>query len=259
MPAACCLIRDQPHYHHGQFVTGLKALGFEVSDRIAARPTPGDVLLIWNRSGVRDHYAKLYEAAGAKVIVAENGWIGQTGTGGKFYALCLGHHNGTGAWRVGEADRFPLLNVGLKPWRESGNHIVALCSRGIGEAGVAQPREWPRQIAKRLAAATDRPVTVRPHPATSGRPLEPDLEGAHAVVTWASGAAVKAIAAGIPAFYELKGWIGGTAARHGLADIDDPFLGDRLPMFRRLAWAQWTAAEIASGEAFRWLLKSRST
>lgn len=255
MPAACCLVRDRPHYHHSQFVTGLIAAGYKVSDRPADHPKPDDLLLIWNRSGSRDHAARQYETAGAKVIVAENGWIGETAAGGKFYALCRNHHNGTGTWPVGEADRWPLLNVELKPWRESGNHIVVLCSRGIGCPGVAQPREWPRQIVKRLAAVTKRPIRVRPHPGTSNTPLEPDLAGAHAVVTWASGAAIKAIAAGIPAFYDLKGWIGGPAARQGIEGIEDPFLGDRLPMFRRLAYAQWSSDEIASGGPFRWLVK----
>lgn len=204
--------------------------------------------------GGKEHIASLYEKAGCKVIIAENGWIGRTNDGGKFYALCLGHHNGAGTWTVGEADRWPLMNVEIKPWRERGKRIVILASRGIGERGVAQPREWPQQVAHWLRKRTGREVVIRAHPGDSHAPVEESLSGAHAVVTWASGAAIKALAAGIPVFHALPQWIGAGAARPIDHDIEDPFLGDRLPMFRRLAWAQFSAEEIATGEPFKCLL-----
>jgi hypothetical protein len=76
-------------------------------------------------------------------------------------------------------------------------------------------------------------------------------------VTWGSGAAIKAIAAGIPVFHELECWIGAEAATFGINDLEHPFLGDRHLMFHRISWAQWTAEELASGEPFRWLLPSQ--
>lgn len=254
MPTAVCLIRNQPPYPHAHFADGLRAAGFKVRTDATGRPAPGDVLLLWNRMGGKEHIAALYERMGCKVIIAENGWIGRAGDGGKFYALCLGHHNEAGTWRVGEVDRWPLLNVDLKPWRERGKRIVVLASRGIGERGVAQPREWPQRVAHELRKRTSREVVIRDHPRDSHAPVEEALSGVHAVVTWASGAAVKAIAAGIPAFHALPQWIGAAAARPLSHDIEDPFLGDRLPMFRRLAWGQWSATEIMTGEPFRWLL-----
>jgi hypothetical protein len=75
-------------------------------------------------------------------------------------------------------------------------------------------------------------------------------------VTWGSGAAIKAIAAGIPVFHELKCWIGAEAAQFGIEDLEHPFLGDRHLMFHRLSWAMWTSEELESGEPFRWLLPS---
>ena len=39
--------------------------------------------------------------------------------------------------------------------------------------------------------------------------------------------------------------------------LADPFLGDRLPAFHRLAWAQWTVDEISTGAPFRHLLDVR--
>lgn len=254
MPRAVCLIRDQSPYSQPHFVAGLKARGFKVSTGYDYKPTQQDVLLIWNRNGVRHHIALAFEQAGAAVIVAENGWIGRAANGGKFYALCRSHHNGPGSWPDTGVDRWPLMNVELRPWRTAGRHVVVLCSRGIGEPGIAQPRDWPLRIVEELKRVTDRKIKVRRHPGDSHAPVENELAGAHAVVTWASGAAVKAIAAGVPAFYGLKNWIVAGAAKHGVDEIEDPFLGDRLPTFRRLAQAQWTADEIATGEPFQWLL-----
>jgi hypothetical protein len=143
----------------------------------------------------------------------------------------------------------------LKPWRESGKHIVIIASRGIGEPGVAQPRQWLNDAYAKLQRVTKRPIKVRNHPGDSNADMSADLAGAHAVVTWASGGAIKAIAAGIPAFYGLKHWVGAKAASNDLAAIETPFLGDRLPMFRRLAWAQFTADEIATGWPIKRLLE----
>jgi hypothetical protein len=259
MPRAVCLIKDTEPYAQPHFIAGLEACGFKVSTGYNYTPTRDDVLLTWNRSGARHQIAQSFEKVGAAVIVAENGWIGRTRTGGKFYALCLGHHNGAGAWPDTGTDRWPLLNVDLAPWRESGKHVVVLCSRGIGEAGIAQPRDWPLRIVEDLKRVTSRNIRVRKHPGDSNASLADDLAGAHAVVTWASGAGIKAIAAGIPAFYGLKGWIGAAAAKRGVEEIENPFLGDRLPMFRRLAQAQWTADEIATGDPIKCLLMSQST
>ena len=70
-------------------------------------------------------------------------------------------------------------------------------------------------------------------------PLADDLTGTGSVVTWNSGAALKALKLGVAVWYEFPQWIGARAARP-LAEWgaepkrDD---ADRLAMFRRLAWA----------------------
>jgi hypothetical protein len=256
---AVVMVRDREPYPPPQFAEGLRRLGYSIHTELSFKPTPDDVLLIWNRMGAREIAARSFEAVGAAVIVAENGWIGKALDGGKMYALCLGHHNGRGTWFVGEEDRLQKMRFAIKPWREGGDHVLVICSRGIGEPGIAQPRDWPISIARRLRVLTDRPVKVRLHPGDSHASLDDDLRNAFCGVTWASGGAIKALAAGVPIFYELTGWIGASASVHGFENMVDPYLGDRLPMFRRLAWAQWSAAEIATGEPLACLLKSRST
>jgi hypothetical protein len=64
------------------------------------------------------------------------------------------------------------------------------------------------------------------------------------VITWGSGAAIKALLWGIQAVSEMPNWIG----------EQDNTPESRLEMFRRLALAQWELHEIESGEAFACLL-----
>lgn len=246
---ALCLTRDHAHYRRDCMLAGLIEAGFEIANSIE-RPEPGDVLVIWNRYQQFAATARQFESAGAKVVVVENGWIGEDQ-----FALCVGQHNGAGLWNCGQDDRWSMLDIAVQPWRRDGNHILVLPQRGFGPPGVAMPLDWPKKIGARLAAVTGRPVIIRQHPGKRPHPpLEPDFECCWAAVTWGSGAAIKAIVAGIPVFHDMPAWIGASAARRGIDNIEDPYLGDRYPMLRRLAWAQWSADEIASGEAFKCLL-----
>jgi hypothetical protein len=111
------------------------------------------------------------------------------------------------------------------------------------------PSSWPQNVVGRVSQFTSRSISIRPHPGLY-RPKEPDFSKTWCAVTWASGAGIKALVAGIPVFYEMKNWIGSLAAKYGLRDIENPFLGDRLPMFERLAWAQFFMDEIENGEPF---------
>lgn len=264
MPIAVCLIRDRPHYRHEAFVAGLTALGYRVQHTPARRIAPDDVLVIWNRSqGMFAYEAARHDVAGSPVIVAENGYLDAVDADGhQLFSLALDHHNGAGRWFVGDEPRLPLLQVELQPWRaaDSGLFILVLPQRGIGAPGVAMPRGWPFDIRKRLARLTSRPVRVREHPggAKNVSPLTDALKGCHAVVTWGSGAALKALAAGYPVFHEMPSWIGAQAARPfgsgvDLEDVKMDGLARGL-MFIRLAWSQWPVADIASGRALKWLL-----
>jgi hypothetical protein len=208
------------------FESGLKRIG------------DPEVFVTWNRIGAADQTAKQYEAHGLPVIVAENAAWGNDFTGRRWYSLALGMHNTAGRFPLGGSERFDRLDVELMPWRNGGERVV-LPQRGIGPMGVAMPRDWPNQQVGR----------IRRHPGTSAcMPLEKDLENAGEVVTWGSGAAIKALMWGIRVESHLPNWVG---------EQDNTDAG-RLEMFRRLAWAQWTIDEIASGEPFERLLKCTS-
>lgn len=196
-----------------------------------------EVFCTWNRIGASDQTAKEYESRGLPVIVAENAAWGNDFSGQYWYSLARSMHNTAGRFPLGGADRFDALGVDVKPWREGGERVV-LPQRGIGPAGVAMPRDWPARQAGR----------VRSHPGTRACvPLEQDLARAGEVVTWGSGAAIKALMWGIHVESHMPNWIG---------EQDNTNAG-RLAMFRRLAWAQWTLEEIESGEPFERLIRCK--
>lgn len=254
---ALITIRPLPEFRVGAFRSGLQELGYQVTDK-PFTPTPEDVLITWNRYGHYNEIARRFESSGAKVIVAENGYLGREWRGSAWYAMSLNQHNGYGFWKGAHPNRWEELGIELKPWRETGEEIVVLAQRGIGSPLVRQPPGWVESVAiPYLKANTKRKIRVRVHPGKfkKGLPLEEDIKNAWAVVTWASGAGLKALVEGVPVFYGAEKWIGGPAGTFLLgADLEDPYLGDRRPMFYRLAWAMWELSEISSGKAFRSLL-----
>lgn len=247
---AYVLVRDLPHYRHGAFCSGLKNAGFKVYCEFPPRKVlPTDVLLIWNRYAEYDDAAKRVEADGGTVIVAENGYLGCDWLGGRWYALAKSHHNGAGWFPEGGPERWDRLGIEL-PEQRRGEEIVVLPQRGIGPEGVAMPDGWHKVF---FSIAKTHKARLRMHPgARPCEPLEADLANAKAVVTWGSGAALKALLMGIPAFYAMPNWIGAPGATPLKdADLSNPVLGARLACFRRLMWAHWTVQEIESGEPFR--------
>lgn len=255
-------IKTDPCYRRQAFVVGLGRLGYSITARMPSSISKKDVMVTWNRHGQNDRDAERFSAAGGRVLVTENGYCGVDKEGRQYYALALDQHNAAGKWHVGEEDRFAKLGIELKPWQINPNgHILVCGQRGIGSRTMASPTAWHNKIAAELQHVTKRPVRIRHHPGATPRtyrqvPLTEDLKGAYAVVIWSSGAGVKALIEGIPVFYCAPYWIGGDAARRGIKEIDMPQRSDQLrkTAFEKLAWAQWSVAELESGEPFERLL-----
>jgi hypothetical protein len=246
------MLRHTEHYRCEVFAAGLTKHGFQCQKMKWDRnPRPSDLLVVWNRGRAWDPIAALYEACGARVLVVENGYLDRAEDGSKFYSLALGGHNGSGSWYVGDRPRFEIKE---EPWRENGSKVLILPQRGIGQLGVAMPSSWPIRIEDRLAAITDRPLLVRPHPGHVRNTQPLDFRDVWCAVTWGSGAGIKAIRAGIPVFYDLPCWIGGAAAARLAGDIETCQTPERGSLWTRISWAQWKLDEIGSGEAFDRLL-----
>lgn len=221
------------------FRKGLKRLGYKIEACIPTSMKPGDIFLTWNRIGQADTAAKHAMKSGNVVLVTENASWGNSFAGQHWYHIARTYHNTAGMVPYGGPDRFNALDVDLQPWRTSGETII-LPQRGIGSAPVRMPKTFLSTALKQHGGR------VRKHPGKRpARPLEEDLARAGLVVTWGSGAAIKALMMGVPVISYIPNWIG---------EQDNTDAG-RLAMLQQLAWAQWTHQEISSGEAFKTLLE----
>lgn len=220
---------------------GLKRHGFEVVNHLplsGEKISPSDILLTWNRIGAADKIASQFQARGQHVLVMENASFGNDFNGGSWYHIARNYHNTSGCFQPFGADRWNSLNIPLMPFRSNGE-VVILPQRGIGSPPVAMPKNWGKLAHRKYGGR------IRNHPGQRvARPLDDDLSNAGKVITWGSGAAIKALMMGIPVMSEMPNWI---------AEQDNTVEG-RLKMFQRLIWAQWTLKEIASGFAFDCLL-----
>lgn len=220
------------------FVAGLKRLGYKVIPDLTSEPGPKDILVIWNRRGPCHQSAHAFEDRGLPVLVSENACWGNEFLGDQWLHMAKGRHNTSGNFPIGDDARWDSLGVDLAPWRTEGETVVLL-QRGIGTPPTAMPKQWMVEMLRGLHGR------VRTHPGQFDCiPLEKDLANCGHVVTWGSGAAIKALMWGIPVTSYMPDWI-------GEQQNDD---ASRLAMFRRLAWANWRLSEFENGEAFSRML-----
>lgn len=220
------------------FEAGLKRHGYQPVIAHTTTPRDGDLLLTWNRIHAGKVAADAFERAGCLVLCVENASWGNSFAGDHWLTMAVSRHNTQGAFPVGGNSRWDSLGVELAPWRTEGETVI-LAQRSIGSPPVCSPRQWAETAWRKYGGR------IRPHPGIgAAKPLEDDLAHCGRVVTWGSGAAIKALLWGIPVVSEMPSWIG---------EQDNTDAG-RLAMLRRLAWAQHTHAEIESGEAFARLI-----
>lgn len=252
MPRALCSLRDSLNYRKEAFERGLQAAGYKLVPRLD-RPEPGDVLLTWNRTGAGAEMAAHVERHGGRVLVAENGWLGKTWRGGKWFTLALGHNAGAGNWPDGGPSRWDSWSVDLAPWKDGGD-VIVFEQRGIGEPGHGSPPGWHERAARMTGGR------VRKHPGATlpAVTLADDLANARCAVTWNSAAAMQAMAMGTAVYHDHPLWMGRDAAAPLSTWGAEPVRDDqrRLAMFRWAAWSLWTVEEVMSGAAFAHLLAS---
>jgi hypothetical protein len=97
---------------------------------------------------------------------------------------------------------------------------------------------------------TDRQIVVRFK--NSKRPLQQDLDGAHAVVANGTIAAVEAAILGYPVF-DAPGSAAALVGQTDLTQIEHPVYPDREPWVRSLAYCQFSEAELVDGTLWKLL------
>lgn len=204
------------------------------------------------RNGKR--VAEGYGAVDIPVLVADFGYLKRVNTPEEY---TQGH------WQVGlgglnkiplfacPPDRFDALGLDIVEKGGDPNGHVLVCGQVGGDAAhglsAHDLRQWLRE---RLEQYPD--AVFRPHPrggiavpgyASDHRPLAESLADARLVVTYNSNVGHDALLAGVPVV------CGPGAAYEDLAGESLPSIEVRREYFHRVAYGQWTAEEMASGEA----------
>lgn len=157
-------------------------------------------------------------------------------------------------WRALRLDRDDP-SVGVRkafpwPWKREGKQIV-VCDTLPDYWDVFADRDWASRTAQELRHYTDRPIIVRHK--ESQLPLWKEIEGAHALVTHGSIAAVESVCMGCPVFVDRIS----AAAVMGETDfskIETPrYPENRLEWLYSLAYHQWTELELVDGTLWRQL------
>lgn len=174
----------------------------------------------------------------------------------------------------GKAPRDRLKALGIKPQtrkRVKGQHVLILGQRGGDPTHGMSRREiqaWAERSIETLRSLTDSKIVWRPHPlevfpvhAADGysdpgkESLEEAFDGSWLVVTHSSSAGLKALIAGFPVIATgeppYKDLTYDFGEFKNLAPPDAEALEDLLA---RVAYTQWSEAEIATGEPFADLL-----
>ena len=164
------------------------------------------------------------------------------------------------------------LNLSLKDWRTSGNHILLCTQRNGGwSMNGLDVMTWVEQTVRKLRKYTDRPIVVRGHPGdkntrtylkpsknsswtlSRNEKIVDDFRNAWAVVTYNSSPGVAAAIEGVPVFvtdptpqisqaYEV--------ANINLKDIENPVTPERLSWVEKLSMCHWKFEELSSGAAW---------
>ncbi len=268
MPTAYLMIRPEPHYRRGSFEQGLRACGYTIAGPPRQRPEPGDLLVTWNRYGQTHALATRWTDEGGVLIVAENGLLGRDRGGQHWYSLAL-NAPAAGGGIVPEAlpgeNRAATIGAETGEWHQSGREVIVLGQRGIGPPGIASPDRWAETALERVHRTSSLPARIRVHPGERpATPLEEDLKDAWCVVTWSSGAAIRALALGVPVFYQLHAWIARRGAKYWSGERDElsrPLRDDRAraEALDKVGRSTWRTDEIETGEPFRRLVARAQT
>lgn len=164
------------------------------------------------------------------------------------------------------------LNLALKDYRTTGNHILICLQRSGGwSMGQSNVAEWANNVIAQIQQVSDRPIIIRAHPGDKSQTqylpkinwsnkvklstnpsLVNDLQNCWAAVNHNSSPVVGAAIEGVPIFVtdparsQCK-----EIANIDLAQIENPLMPDRQQWVERLSMFHWNFDELKSGECWR--------
>lgn len=234
------------------------------SPRLRAYPVihpDGESCIIWgarNLETAKRRYKKVY--------VIECGYFNDRLA---FYSLGIGGLNGRADFNNDNSppDRWHKYGFELPPWKKSGDYYLIM-GQVPGDMSIdgVDIIQFYHMNMMRLSLKTDKPIYFRPHPKTrqlspkglkapilGGMSLEQSFKRAAGVITYNSNSGVDAALSGVPVLTQDIGsmaWPVGAKTINELIDFNYP---DRTQWAYNLAYAQWTAEELKSGEAWEHL------
>lgn len=254
---------NSPHQvqHQAALAAGLRELGHTPILTHRA-PAQTQVVACWGwRAGA------LHREAGKDVLVMERGYLGDRFA---WTSLAWNGLNGRATFPPAPADdgeRFERHFGPLAPWRTNhrDGHIL-IVGQVPGDASL-QGRDlepWYADMADRALRLGFEPV-FRQHPVAIKQgirqgppgirkhvgPLADALANAAQVVTYNSNTGVDAAVAGVPVYVDNEGSMAWPVGGQLVGDLEHA--PDRTAWAHRLAWRQWTLAEIADGTALKGL------
>ena len=235
MRRAYALVPPLDEYPHAEIRAGLEHAGFALHDGLDA-----DVLVTWTPwlGSFRASIADAFAASGRKVVVIENGWLNPI-AGQPMFQIAMDGWNGGGRFAPSDdASRWDAWNVPLAPWtKRAGGYDLVVGQRGHPTDRRTAPPMWHETVDIGSPSVLRRGRNVV-------RPILQDILGADTVHVWSSNAASWAVCLGVPVVqHGPQLMVGDLASRPG-----EPLVTpERLPVLRRLAWAQWADTELAAG------------
>lgn len=239
--------------HARALAEGLQRHGVKVHHRQRWERTRTTIVACWGwRVGSK------YRSRGHQVLVMERGYLGD-----RFQWSSLGWNGLNGRARFVTRDdpaRF-RQHFALQPWKTGGEYAL-LVGQVNGDASIrgVNMLSWYETTAQGLKLH-GMPVYFRPHPLErvkvrpAGVPimagtLAEAMSRAAVTVCYNSNTAVDSVVAGVPAIVADEGSMAWPVAGKSVGEIIRP---DRDAWAARLAWCQWTLAEIRSGMAWEFV------
>lgn len=163
------------------------------------------------------------------------------------------------------------LNIDLKPWRTSGDHILICLQRNGGWSmkGLSVT-DFFHQSVKRIRNYSNRPIVIRTHPGdkkaaiyskglhgdnitlSNKKFLVDDLRNAWCSIVYNSSPSIASAIEGIPVFVlDPEHSQSAEIANTDLSMIENPLMPERLPWVQKMAQCHWNNEDLVSGRTWK--------
>ena len=176
------------------------------------------------------------------------------------------------------------LNLKVKDWRKSGNHILICLQRNGGWSMKGNDVwQWLESTVKMIRQYSDRPIIVRGHPGDkksarailrkqipphllsltntyfsdmNAKSLEDDLRNCWATVVFNSSPAVASAIEGVPVFvFDPIDCQAGDVANTNITQIESPDIFDRQSWLEKISMCHWNFEDLKSGACWSHMKK----